>query len=145
MFCVVLVLHFDPSAYNLNCLICHSGCTSTESLMKMRGMSNKRKTSFKRPDRKFLVDVTSEAACNWFGWRVLAEHSLNRKTVNPLRFSKLAAVLKWNSFRKPVLPQCFCKVSGVWVNSTSAPLLNLQFLIKLSMFIFFGSSICHRK
>lgn len=145
MFSIVHVLHFDPSAHNLNGLICHSGCTSAERLMKMCGVSNKRKTSFKRPDRKFLVNVTSEVACNWFGWHVLAEHSLNRKAVNPLQFSKLAAVLKWNSFHNPVLPQCFCRVSSIWVNSTSAPLLNLQFLIKQSMFIFFDLSICHRK
>lgn len=91
MFFVALVLCFDPNAHKLNCLICHSGCTSTERLMKMQGMSNKRKTSFKRPDRKFLVNVTLEAVCNWFGWRVLGEHSLKRETGSPLQVLRTRA------------------------------------------------------
>lgn len=83
MFCVALAQRFDPSTQKLNCLICHRGCTSTERLMKMQGMSNKRKTSFKRPDRKYLVNVTQAAGCNWFGWHVLGENGPQRTAATP--------------------------------------------------------------
>lgn len=94
MFCVTPALHFGPTEHKLNCLIFYSGCASSERLMKMQGMSNKGKTSFKRQDRKFLVNVTLAAACNWFGWQVQCEHSLERKAVCPC--SQAVPVQKWN-------------------------------------------------
>lgn len=94
MFCVTPALHYGPTEHKLNCLIFYSGCASSERLMKMQGMSNKGKTSFKRQDRKFLVNVTLAAACNWFGWQVQCEHSLERKAVCPC--SQAVPVQKWN-------------------------------------------------
>lgn len=74
--------------------------------MKMQGMSNKGKTSFKRQDRKFLVNVTLAAAYNWFGWQVLCEHGLERKAVCPS--SQAVPVLKWNcTFHNAILSQGF--------------------------------------
>lgn len=87
MFCAQPVLHLGPSEHKLNWLIFYSGCTSSERLMKMRGMSNKEKTSFRRQDRKFLVNVTLAGACNWFGWQVRCEHGPRRTAVCPRCYS----------------------------------------------------------
>lgn len=76
-------LHSGPSEHKLNWLILYSGCASSESLMKMQGMSNKGKTSFKRQDRKFLVNVTLATVCNWFGWQVLCKRGLKRTAACP--------------------------------------------------------------
>lgn len=86
----------DPSTHKLDCLIRYRDCTPNQRLMKMQSMSNTRKTSFKRTDRKILVNVTLAAACNWFHWHVLGENSLERKAACP-PCSQLDPVLKWNS------------------------------------------------
>lgn len=100
VFCVPPVLHSGFSEHKLNRLTSYSGCASTQRLMKMQGMSNKGKTSFKRQDRTFLVNVTLAAAHNWFGWQVPCELGPERKTPLPLLSSCSTPEME------PYFPQC---------------------------------------